>query len=95
MAGCGGGGGAGELADLGPGELLVAGVVDGLRQELFGLGDEAGQGVQADGGVAGPVGGAEASELVDCLVKDLEAVLAGRGRRELAGPGRGAGAGGS
>jgi hypothetical protein len=43
-----GGGGAEELADLGPGEFLVAGVVDGLGQELFGLGDEAGQGVQPD-----------------------------------------------
>src|SRR6516162_8589591 len=46
--GCGGGG-AEELADLGPGEFLVAGVVDGLGQELLGLGDEAGQRVQADG----------------------------------------------
>jgi len=52
-AGCGGGGGVEELADLGPGELLVAGVADGLGQELFGLGAEAGQGVEADGGVAG------------------------------------------
>jgi hypothetical protein len=32
-----------ELAGLGPGEFLVLRVVDGLRQELFGLGDEAGR----------------------------------------------------
>src|SRR6266705_3006450 len=51
----GGGGGVEELADLGPGEFLVAGLVDGLGQELFGLGDEAGQAVQVDGGVAEPV----------------------------------------
>jgi len=57
VAACrGGGGGAGELADLGPGGLLIAGVVDGLGQELLGLGDQAGQGVQPDGGVAEPVG---------------------------------------
>ena len=51
-------GGVEELADLGPGEFLVAGVVDGVGQELLGLGDEAGQGVQPGGGVAEPVGGA-------------------------------------
>jgi hypothetical protein len=46
VAACrGGGGGAEELADLVPGEFLVAGVVDGLGQELLGLGDQAGQGV--------------------------------------------------
>jgi hypothetical protein len=46
-AGRGGGGGAEEFADLGPGEFLVAGVVDGFGEELLGLGDEAGQGVEA------------------------------------------------
>jgi hypothetical protein len=46
------GGGVEEVADLGPGEFLVAGVVDGLGQELLGLGDEAGWRVQMDGGVA-------------------------------------------
>jgi hypothetical protein len=68
--------------------------VDGLGQELFGLGGEAGQGVQVDGGVAEPVGGAEPGELVDRFVEDLEAVVADDGR----GAGRcgpGAGAGGS
>jgi hypothetical protein len=44
---------------MGPGEFLVAGVVDGLGQELVGLGDQAGQGLQPDGGVAEPVGRAE------------------------------------
>jgi hypothetical protein len=34
-------GGAEEFADLGPGELLVAGVMDGLGHKLLGLGDEA------------------------------------------------------
>ena len=72
---CGGGGGAEELADLGPGEFLVAGVVDGLGKELPGLGDEAGQGVQPDTGVAEPVGSAEPGELVDGLVEDVEAVV--------------------
>ena len=61
--GCCGSGGVQELADLGPGEFLVAGVMDGTGQELLGLGDQAGQGVQADGGVAEPVGGAEPGEL--------------------------------
>jgi hypothetical protein len=54
--GGGGGGGVEQFADLGPGEFLVAGVVDRLGQELPGLDDEAGQGVEADGGVAEPVG---------------------------------------
>jgi len=52
-----------------------------LGQELLGLGDEAGQGVQVDGGVAEPVGGALAGEVVDGLVEDLEAVVAGDGAR--------------
>ncbi len=73
----GGGGGVEELADLGPGEFLVAGLVDGLGQELFGLGDEAGQAVQVDGGVAEPVGGAELGEAAGRLAEDLEAVVAG------------------
>jgi hypothetical protein len=78
VAACrGGGDGAEELADLGPGEFLVAGVVDGLRQELVGLGDEAGQDMQPDAGVAEPVGRAEPGELVDRLVEDLQAVGAG------------------
>jgi hypothetical protein len=51
--------------------------VDGLGQELVGLGDQAGQGVQPDGGVAEPVG--VPGELVDGLVEDLVAVLAGGG----------------
>jgi len=39
VAACrGGSGDIEELADLGPGELLVAAVVDGLGQELLGLG---------------------------------------------------------
>ena len=64
-AGRGGGGGAEQFADLGPGEFLVVGVVDGLGQELLGLGDEAGQGVKVDGGVAEPVDGAQAGECLD------------------------------
>jgi hypothetical protein len=52
----GGGGDVEELADLGPGEFLVAGVADGPGQELAGRGDQVGQGVQPDGGVAGPAG---------------------------------------
>ena len=51
--------------------------MDGLGQELLGLGDEAGQGVEADGGVAEPVGGAQPGELVDRFVEDLEAVVTG------------------
>jgi hypothetical protein len=43
----GSGGGVEELVDLGPGQFLVAGVADSLGQELLGLGDEAGQGVQS------------------------------------------------
>jgi hypothetical protein len=85
---CCGGGGAGELADLGPGEFLVACVVDGLGQELLGLGDEAGQGVQPGGGVAGPVGGAQPGEGVDRVGEDLEAVVAGGGGGLLAGAGQ-------
>jgi hypothetical protein len=81
-------GGAEELADLGPGEFLVAGVVDGLGQELLGLGDEAGQGVEMDGGVAKPVGRADLSEAVDRVAENLEAVVAGGGRWELAGAGQ-------
>ena len=78
VAACGGAcGGVEKLADLGPGEFLVAGVVDGLGQELLGLGDEAGQGVQVDGGVTEPVGGAEPGESVDRLGEDGQAVVAG------------------
>ena len=58
---------------LGPGEFLVAGVVDGLGQELLGLGEEAGRGVQPDGGVAGLVGGVEPGELAGRL-GDLERI---------------------
>jgi hypothetical protein len=88
VAACRGGGGrAEEFADLGPGEFLVAGVVDGLGQELSGLGDEAGQRVQPDGGVAEPVGGASLGEAVDRLVEDVEAVVVGPGSGQLAGAG--------
>ena len=66
-----------------PGEFLIAGVVDGVGQELLGLGDEAGQGVQVDGGVAGPVGGAPAGEVVDRLGDDVEAVVVGSGGGQL------------
>jgi hypothetical protein len=51
--------------------------VDCPGQELSGLGDEAGEGVQADAGVAEPVGGALTGEAVDRFAEDLEAVLAG------------------
>jgi hypothetical protein len=34
-----------QLADVGPGELLVAGVLDDLGKELLGLGQEAGKSV--------------------------------------------------
>src|SRR5215471_14906837 len=74
---------------------LVSGVADGLGQQLLGLGDEAGQGVQPDGGVAQPVGGAQAGELVDRVVEGLQAVVAGGRGGQLAGGGPGAGAGGS
>src|SRR5262249_30109934 len=47
----------------------------------------AGRGVQPDGGVAGPVGGAQPGELVDRLVEDVEAVGAGGGGGQLAGAG--------
>jgi hypothetical protein len=77
-----------EFADLGPGEFLVSGVMNRLGQELAGLGDQAGEGVQPGGGVAEPVGGAQPGEVIDGLVEDLEAVVAGDGRRQLAGPGQ-------
>jgi hypothetical protein len=44
------------LADLVPCELLVAGVVDGVEEELAGLSGEAGEGVQSDAWVAEPEG---------------------------------------
>ena len=69
--------------------------MDGLGQELLGLGDEAGQGVQPDGGVAEPVGRAEGGEAVDRLVEDLEAVVAGGGGGQLPGAGKAAAAAGS
>jgi hypothetical protein len=72
----------------GPGEFLVSRVVDGLGQELLGLGDEAGQGVQVDGGVAEPVGRAEPGEVVDRFGEDGQAVVAGGGGGELAGAGQ-------
>ena len=85
-----GGGDVEEFAGLRPGEFLVAGVVDGLGQELLSLGDEAGQGVEADAGVAEPVGRAEPGELVDGLVEDVVAVRAGGGGgRFMTRPGRG------
>src|SRR6516165_7905749 len=62
--------------------------MDGLGQELLGLGEEAGQGVQVDGGVAEPVGGAQPGELVDRIVEDLQAVVAGGGGGQLAGAGQ-------
>jgi hypothetical protein len=50
VAACRGGGrDVEELALLALGEFLVAGVVYGLGQELPGLGDQAGKGVQPDG----------------------------------------------
>src|SRR5215831_783452 len=88
MVGSGSGGGVEELAGLGPGEFLVAGAVDGLGQELLGLGDEAGQGVQADGGVTEPVGGAQPGEVVDGFAEDGEAVVAGGRGGQLAGAGQ-------
>jgi hypothetical protein len=51
--------------------------VDGLGKELLGLGDEAAEGVQVDGGVAEPVGGAQPGEVIDRVGEDLEAVIAG------------------
>jgi hypothetical protein len=57
--------------------------VDGLGQELFGLRDEAGEGVQPDARVAEPVGGALPGEAFGCFAEDFEAVLAGpRSRSE-------------
>jgi hypothetical protein len=53
------GGEAEELADLGPGEALVAGVCHGVGEHRSGLGEEAGEGVQVDAGVAEPVRGAQ------------------------------------
>ena len=82
-----GGGGVEKLADLGPGEFLVAGVMDGLREELLGLGDQAGQRVRPNGGVAEPVGPAQPGEAVDRFAEDLAAVVAGEGCGQLAGAG--------
>ncbi len=44
-------GGAEEVADLGPGVVLVAGVGDGSGEALLGLGDEAGEEVEGGAGV--------------------------------------------
>src|SRR6478672_9491142 len=73
--GWGGGRGVEQLADLVPGELLVACVADSVWEQTFGLGEQAGQGVQADAGVAEPVESAPAGEGVDGVGEDLEAVL--------------------
>jgi hypothetical protein len=68
------------LAVQGPGEFLLAGVVEGFGQELLGLGDEAGQGVQSDGGIAEPAGCALPGEAAGRFGEGLQAVVAGRGR---------------
>src|SRR5260221_2898947 len=60
--------------------------MDGLREELPGLGDQAGQDVQANGGVAEPAGRAQPGEAVDRFVEDLAAVVAGEGCGQLALP---------
>src|SRR5258708_20309249 len=65
--------------------------MDGLREELPGLGDQAGQDVQANGGVAGPAGRAQPGEAVGRFVGDLAAVVAGEGCGQLAGAGEGQG----
>ena len=56
---------------------MISSIVDCLGQELLGLGDEAGKRVQADGGVAEPVGRALPGEGIDRFGEDLEAVVAG------------------
>ena len=67
--------------------LLIAGLADGGGEYLLGLGDEAGQGVQGDGTVAEPVGGAERGKGVDGLGEDGGAVGVDAGRGQLAGLG--------
>ena len=68
--------------------------MDALGQELLGLGDEAGQGVEVDGGITEPVGGAQAGRRFDRVVEDVKAVVAGDGAGSWPG-GPGAEAGGS
>jgi hypothetical protein len=75
------GGEAEELADLGPGEALVAGGRDGLGDHGVGLGEEAGEGVQVDAGVAEALRGAQPGEGLDGVGDDGEAeVVDDRGR---------------
>jgi len=51
-----------QSADFGPGVALIARLADGLGDHLLNLGDEAGQGVQADRAIARPVRGAQRGE---------------------------------
>ena len=53
--------------------------MDGLGQELLGLGEEAGQGVQVDGGGAEPVAGAQPGKGVDRLERRVGARTPGTG----------------
>jgi len=76
-----------ELADFCPGVLLIAGLADGGGDNLLGLGDEAGQGVQCDGAVTEPVRGAQRGEGVDGLGEDGGAVGVDAGGGQFAGPG--------
>src|SRR5881396_2255684 len=76
-----------ELADLGPGEALVAGCGDGVGQHAVGLGDEAGEGVQADRAVAEPVRSAHSCQGFDGVGEDGGAVGIDPWRGQLAGRG--------
>src|SRR5487761_1122531 len=76
-----------QPADVGPGVALIACLADGLGDHLLGLGDEAGQGVQADRAVAEPVRGAQRGEGAGGFGDDAGAELVEQGSGQLAGLG--------
>jgi hypothetical protein len=80
----------GEVAqpdDSGPGVALIACLADGPGDPLLSLGDEAGQGGQADRAVAKPVRGVQRGEAAGGFVDDAGAELVEEGCGQLAGLG--------
>src|SRR6266700_7431878 len=86
-AGCGCRGEVEQLADFCPGVALIACLADGLGDHLLGLGDEAGEGMQADRAVAERVGGAQCGEGLEGFGEDGGAVGIDARRGHVAGLG--------